>query len=25
LRIIAMCFDRYLDNQGEGTRYSRTI
>ena len=25
LRIIAMCFDRYLDNQGEGVRYSRTI
>src|SRR5690606_10676656 len=25
LRIIAMCFDRYLGNQGEGARYSRTI
>jgi len=25
LRIIAMCFDRYLDQQGEGVRYSRTI
>lgn len=25
LRIIAMCFDRYLGSQGEGARYSRTI
>jgi len=25
LRIIAMCFDRYLDQRGEGVRYSRTI
>lgn len=25
LRIIAMCFDRYLGNPGEGARYSRTI
>jgi oxygen-independent coproporphyrinogen III oxidase len=25
LRIIAMCFDRYLGGQAEGARYSRTI
>lgn len=25
LRIIAMCFDRYLGDPGEGARYSRTI
>jgi len=25
LRIIAMCFDRYLGNPAEGVRYSRTI